>query len=127
RTLIELVGIVFFLGVVFLWWASKTGRASEWARERMITSLHDKCDVLLDPSVEVTFDPFPPTVEMTNVKLTHLDGRPLLSVDDAIATLQVVPLFANRVQLDRVSVLRPKASIELRDRQIVDLPKCVQP
>jgi hypothetical protein len=64
---------------------------------------------------------------MTGLELSHLDGRPFLSIDDAIATLQVLPLFARRLQLDGVSVLKPRASLELDNGRILELPKCVEP
>jgi translocation-and-assembly-module (TAM) inner membrane subunit TamB-like protein len=126
RLVFELVGILFFAAVVFLIWAFKTGRATDWARARIIVGLRNGCDV--DASFDnITFDPFPPTIEITNLDLKHLDGRRLIHVEDAIATLQLFPLFMDRLQLDRVAVLEPKAEIELKHGRIRDLPRCVEP
>jgi hypothetical protein len=124
--IVQLVGIALFAAACFLVWAFKTGRAVDWARTQVVTALRDKCDVQAKFE-NIRFDPFPPTLELKEVELTQLDGAPILSVEDAIATLQILPLFMQRLELDRVSVDKPKASIALEKGRILDLPKCVEP
>lgn len=126
RLIARIFGILFIVAVGFVYWAFQSGRALEWARARVITTLHDRCEV--DAKFQkLTIDPFPPVLEMKGLELSHLDGRPILSVEDAIVTLRMLPLFAQRLQLDRVAVLAPKATIELENGRVLNLPKCVAP
>src|SRR5262245_8340650 len=111
RRVAILFGILFIVAVVFLLYALKRGIAADWVREGVLTELHDTCEVSAKFD-SFTFDAFPPEVTMTGLVMDHLDGRKLISVDEAIISLQVLPLFARRIQLDRVAVLQPAATIE---------------
>ncbi|MCK6550469.1 translocation/assembly module TamB [Myxococcota bacterium] len=126
QRLVLLVAFAFLAFLGFLYWASREGHLAEWVKEELQKELHARCAVDATFSA-FTFDPFPPEATMSGLELRHLDGRPLVSIDEAIVSLQVLPLFAQRVQLDRIAVLAPKAAIELRDGQLLDLPKCIAP
>lgn len=126
RRLAIAIGAVFIVAVVFLLYALKQGIAADWVREDLMRQLHESCAVSAKFD-SFTFDAFPPEVTMTGLVMDHLDGRPMISVDEAIISLQVLPLFARRVQLDRVAVLRPSATIELLDGKMLNLPKCLEP
>lgn len=126
RAAVQIVGLVFIAAVVFLLWAFKTGHAVQWVRQQVLSQLHDRCGVVAKFDA-LTAGPFPPTIEMTGLEMSHLDGRPLISVEDAIVTLQVLPLFARRLQLDRVAVLGPRAALEIAGGRILDLPRCIEP
>lgn len=120
------IGVVFIAAVVFLLYSLKTGDAAEWVRQEVLNELHDACGVQAKFDT-FTFDAFPPEVTMSGLVMEHLDGKPLLSVDEAILSLQVLPLFARRIQLDRVAVLEPAATIVLENGEILNLPSCVEP
>lgn len=126
RRVVIAVGIVFFVAMVILLYALKRGIAADWVREGVLNELHDTCGVTAKFD-SFTFDAFPPEVTMTGLEMEHLDGRPLISIDEAIVSLQVFPLFARRIQLDRVAVLQPAARIELENGEMLNLPKCVEP
>jgi hypothetical protein len=120
------VGLVFFVGVIFLFWAFKTGRAVEAVRQNILVTLHDAC------GVEATFDslsvdPIARELDLSNLEMKHLDGRQIVSVDQAIVQLELLPLFYGRLQLERVSVLAPEARLEVVGGKILNLPKCVEP
>src|SRR5262249_34940690 len=95
-------------------------------REGVLSELHDACAVSAKFDT-FTFDAFPPEVTMTGLVMDHLDGEKIISVDEAIVSLQVLPLFARRIQLHRVAVLQPAATIELEHGKMLNLPKCVEP
>jgi autotransporter translocation and assembly factor TamB len=120
------IGVVFIAAVVFLLYSLKTGDAAEWVRQGVLSELHLACGVEAKFD-SFTFDAFPPEVTMSGLEMQHLDGRPIISVDEAILSLQVLPLFARRIQLDRVAVLEPSATIVLQDGRILNLPSCVEP
>lgn len=120
------LGLLFIGGLFFLLWAFKTGRAVEAVRQEILTELHDTC------GVEATFtslslDPIERELDLTDLKMRHLDGRPIVSVEEALVQLQLLPLFYGRLQLERVAVLAPEATIEMKDGRILNLPRCVQP
>lgn len=120
------LGLAFIGVLLFLLWAFKTGRAVEAVRQEILTELHDTC------GVEATFtslalDPIERELDLTDLRMQHLDGRPIISVEEAIVQLQLLPLFYGRIQLERVAVLAPEATIEMREGRILNLPRCVRP
>lgn len=120
------LGLVFLVGLVFVYWASREGHLGTFARAEVVRTLSEVCKI--DATFQTfTFDPFPPQLRMTGLEMSHKDGAQLIAVDEAIVTLQILPLFARRLQLDRVAVLAPEATIRLHEGRIVQLPPCVAP
>jgi translocation and assembly module TamB len=120
------LALVFFVALTVLLWAFQTGRAVEVARDRIITQLRERC------GVEAEFDAlklgvFPPEVHLSKMIVQQSNGQELLSVDEAILDLAVFPLFYGRVQLKRVALLAPEATIELANGKIANLPRCLEP
>lgn len=117
---------IFFVALIAVLWAFRTGRAVEIARERIVREVRESC------GVDTRFDAlklglFPPEAHLTNVVLTSSGGGDLLSVEEAIVDLAVFPLFYGRIQLDKVALLAPRATIELQDGRISNLPHCLEP
>ncbi len=126
KTVFVTVGLAFMIAVIFLFWAFKTGRAVEMVRQEILTTLHDSCDVNAT-FTSLSVDPIRRELDLADLEMTHLDGRPIVSVDQALVQLELLPLLYGRLQLERVAVLDPKASLEMMDGRILNLPKCVKP
>lgn len=120
------LGLLFFFGVLFLWWALRTSRAVDALREEILTTLHDACGVEATFS-KLSLDPVAREVDLTDLEMRHLDGRPIVGVEEAIVQLELLPLFYGKLQLERVAVLGPVATIEIAGGKILNLPKCVEP
>jgi autotransporter translocation and assembly factor TamB len=120
------VGLLFMISVVFLLWAFKTGRAVEAVRQEILVSLHDACGVNAT-FTSLSIDPIARELDLSNLEMVHLDGRPILSVEEAIVQLELLPLFYGRLQLERVHLLAPNARLEMVAGKMLNLPKCVEP
>jgi autotransporter translocation and assembly factor TamB len=118
------LGFVFLSGTIFLAWAFKTGRAVEAVRQQLLTRLHDDCDLNASFST-LSLDPIETQLSLTDLELKQLDGKPLLSVQAALVSLRLLPLFYGRVQLDRVAVLGPEARVVIKDGKVQSLPRCI--
>lgn len=118
------LGFIFLSGTVFLAWAFKTGRAVEAVRQQLLTRLHDDCDLNASFST-LSLDPIETQLSLTDLELKQLDGKPLLSVQAALVSLRLLPLFYGRVQLDRVAVLGPEARVVVKDGKVQSLPRCI--
>ncbi|MEM1023401.1 MAG: translocation/assembly module TamB domain-containing protein [Myxococcota bacterium] len=120
------LALLFFVGVGFLVWAFQTGRALEFARKSVVETLRDSCGVRAEFS-EIRLDPTRRQLQFSNLLLTDDDGRDLLAVEEALAALQLLPLFYGRFQLERVALLGPKAQLVFDGPRITNLPACVRP
>ncbi len=119
-------GFVFVAGLAGLVWAFKTGRAVDAVQMEVIEELRTVCK--LDAAFgSLSVGVFPPELHLSELELKHFDGRRLLSVEEAIVSLKLLPLLYGRLQLARVAVLGPEASIELEAGKILNLPVCVEP
>ncbi|MFO0722431.1 MAG: translocation/assembly module TamB domain-containing protein [Myxococcota bacterium] len=120
------VATIFFSALIVLLWAFETGKAVEVTKDRLSRELKQSCavDMELD-SLKLSL--FPPTVHLDKAAFWSASKEELLSVDEAHVRLAVLPLLYGRIQLDRVSLVRPHASIEIADGQITSLPECLKP
>ena len=118
------LGFIFLSGTIFLAWAFKTGRAVESVRQQLLTRLHDDCD-LNASFTTLSLDPIEAQLSLTDLELKQLDGKPLLSVQAALVSLRILPLFYGRVQLDRVAVLGPEARVVVKEGKVQSLPRCI--
>ncbi len=120
------MALVFFVGLGFLVWAFQTGRAVEWARKSVIEGLEQACDVRAEFS-EIRLDATRRQVQLSDLLLRDAEGRDLLAVEEALASLKFFPIFYGRFQLERVALLGPKAQLVFDGGRITNLPACVQP
>ncbi|MBK8013871.1 MAG: translocation/assembly module TamB domain-containing protein [Deltaproteobacteria bacterium] len=120
-----LLGFLFLGGMGFLLWAFESGRAADLVRTQLSQQLHDGCGLESEFS-ELTVGLFPPKVHLSNLTVSHLDGRRVLAVEQVIATLRILPLFYGRFQFGRVAVLSPRAAVVVRGGQLLNLPVCLR-
>ena len=120
------IAVIFFVAVVAVLWAFRTGRAVELARAELLNTLVSDCSVAAQfQTIELGL--LPPEIRISDVELTDLSGNHLASVEDAILSIEVLPLFYGRLQLRDVAVLAPEATLEIDDDGIANLPSCIEP
>ena len=120
------LGLTFIAGVIAVSWAFETGRAVEVVRQQIIDELRTRCEVHAEFD-ELTITPLDRQLRLTQLELTDLEGAPLLSVEEALVSVRLIPVFYGRLQLSRVALLAPAATLRLSEGGIANLPKCVQP
>lgn len=120
-----LVGFLFLASLGFLLWAFESGRAADVVRTQLSEQLYDGCGLQSEFS-ELTVGLFPPEVHLSDLTVSHLDGRRLLAVEEVIATLRILPLFYGRFQFGRVAVVSPRAAVVVRGGQLLNLPVCLR-
>lgn len=120
------LGLTFIAGVVAVSWAFETGRAVEVVRQQIVDELRSRCEVHAEFD-ELAVAPMDRQLRLSQLELTDLDGEPLLSVEEALVSLRLIPMFYGRLQLERVALLAPAAILRLSEGRIVNLPKCVEP
>lgn len=120
------LALVFFALLITLLWAFETGKAVEVTKDRLTRELKTSCSVDMElDSLKLSL--FPPTVHLGRAGFWSADKEELLSVDEAHVRLAVLPLLYGKVQLDRVVLVRPHASIDVADGRIASLPPCLRP
>lgn len=120
------LGFAFLVGIAFLYWAFRTGRAVEAVRQEIAVELEARCGVEAEFTT-LTIDPFARELVLDDLSMRHQGGDEIIAVEEAIVRLDLLPLFYGRLQLDRVAMLRPRVRIELVDGVPVNLPDCVKP
>ncbi len=118
--------LLLILAAVGIAWAFETGRAADALRSRMLSELKHRC------GVDAEFSAFRVTalsreVELEDLRLTSDNGELLLAVEEAIVSIQLAPMFYGRIQLGRVALLAPEATLVFEDGVIANVPACVQP
>lgn len=120
------VALVFFVAVITVLWAFRTGRAVELVRAELLNTLVADCEVAAEFST-IELGVFPPEIRLADVELHDMGGNRLASVEEAILNIRVLPLFYGRLQLRDVAVLAPQATILIDDVGITNLPVCIEP
>lgn len=120
------LAIIFFSVAIVVLWALATGRATEFVRVEFVDQLEQACGVGGQFS-NLELEVFPPTLHIQELSISAPSGRRLIAADRVIVNLSVFPLLYGRLQLERVALLRPEATLEWQDGALSDLPRCLTP
>ncbi len=120
------LAVVFFSAAIFVLWALSTGRATEIVRAELVHQLEQACGVGGEFS-NLELEVFPPALHIRDLSVSSPTGRKLIAADGVIVNLSVFPLLYGRLQLERVALLRPEATLTWQDGALTDLPRCLAP
>ncbi|MBI4820750.1 MAG: translocation/assembly module TamB domain-containing protein [Deltaproteobacteria bacterium] len=116
---------VFFVAAIVVLWGLESGRAHPYVKKELTEQLRTSCDLELGLE-SMKLVTFPPEIHLSQVRLASVGtNKTLLAVESVQAGVAVLPLFYGRIQLVRVELLRPTASLTLENGSIKNLPKCL--
>lgn len=119
------LGFAFLAAVLVLAWLLRTGRAAEYMRQDILSTLEREC------GVRAAFDAISVGALDREVVLERLriesaaGGATLLAVERAKVVVDLLPLFYGRYELGRVELIRPEARIFFAGGRVRNLPTCL--
>ena len=119
------LGFVFVAVVLALAWALRTGRAADYMRHDILSTLERACGVRVEFDA-ISVGALDREVILERVLVENAaDGTKLIAVERAKVAVNLLPLFYGRYELGRVELVRPEARIFFADGRIRNLPTCL--